>query len=180
MRIWVYKIVVFFPLLLVGNAIAFSGVTPYKMTLVPGPYRTHAVLLDTGYCENLNPFLFTKVIGYCKGLDLNNFASKDFQPNSCPVETYSTRRNSRNFWPGKDKVDHFMMSAFLAGASYYILKEECRYSRNNSISMSAGGIAIVGIVKELYDLFSRKGTASLKDIGANLLGIGAGIFLIAG
>lgn len=71
-------------------------------------------------------------------------------------------------WDGKDKRDHFFISAVLgAGARAFITAQP----------VAAGGLCMVpGLVKELYD--ARKGAAgafSEKDMVANLAGCALGV-----
>ena len=89
---------------------------------------------------------------------------------------------SHNFssdkWLAKDKADHFMASLFLTGMGYYAAKKELGYSdpasRNLAISFSLS----FGLGKEIYDKTSKRGQASLKDIVADILGIGFGYIII--
>jgi uncharacterized protein YfiM (DUF2279 family) len=89
-----------------------------------------------------------------------------------------TFKPSRDNWLGKDKVDHFMVSAFLTGFSYYAARNELERSEVASRNGSIVFAVTAGISKELYDAFSRKGRASYKDFVADVLGIGFGLVLL--
>ena len=83
-------------------------------------------------------------------------------------------------WFGKDKADHFLVSAFLTAGSYYFFKEDQNISYKKSMSLSISFALSLGIVKEIRDglLHNRTASiASIKDVVADILGIGLGIFL---
>jgi uncharacterized protein YfiM (DUF2279 family) len=85
---------------------------------------------------------------------------------------------STDNWLGKDKVDHFMASAFLTGLGYYAARNELERSEAASQNVCIAFAVSVGISKELYDAFSQKGKPSYKDFAADMLGIGFGLVLL--
>lgn len=80
-------------------------------------------------------------------------------------------------WLGKDKADHFLVSAFLAAGSYYFLRKEQNMTHKNSIMLSVGFTFSIGVAKEIRDGFLKGRFASVKDGIADILGIGAGVLL---
>lgn len=80
-------------------------------------------------------------------------------------------------WLAKDKADHFATSAFLVGFGYYAARKELHRSDPASKNLAMGFSFSLGIMKEVYDKTSRKGSPSLKDLAADLLGIGVGYLL---
>ncbi len=78
-------------------------------------------------------------------------------------------------WFGRDKVHHFLTSAFLSGTGYYFLREEQNYS--NKLSQRGGFCFSVslGLVKEIWDGFKPKNAFSIKDLVADVLGTLVGI-----
>lgn len=82
-------------------------------------------------------------------------------------------------WFTRDKAHHFLTSAFLSAAGYYLLREEQKFSNQKS---QTGGFCIslsLGLAKEIRDGIQHKNAASVKDLVANLLGIAVGIMIIS-
>lgn len=82
-------------------------------------------------------------------------------------------------WINKDKADHMLASAFLVGAQYYIAHRELERSHEQSMSIAIGSTLVIGLGKEIYDHVSRKGTPSVKDMVADVLGIGVAAALLS-
>jgi len=82
-------------------------------------------------------------------------------------------------WFAKDKADHFVMSAFLTGLGYYAANKELNKSDPAAKNLAVGFSLSLGILKEAYDKKSRKGTASWKDLVADVLGVGLGYLIIS-
>lgn len=81
-------------------------------------------------------------------------------------------------WFGKDKVQHFVASAFLTTAGYLTLNEPFDKSQNTSFIFGSSLSLGAGVSKELQDLNSQKGHASYKDLAADILGIGFAVLMI--
>ncbi|MCI0494112.1 hypothetical protein L0Z72_03825 [candidate division KSB1 bacterium] len=82
-------------------------------------------------------------------------------------------------WFTRDKAHHFLTSAFLSAAGYYLLREEQKFSNQKS---QTGGFFIslsLGLTKEIRDGIQHKNAASVTDLVANLLGIAVGIIIIS-
>jgi len=83
-------------------------------------------------------------------------------------------------WLAKDKADHFFVSAFLTGFGYYAAKKELHRSEPASQNLAFGFSFSLGVMKEIYDGTSKKGTPSWKDLLADVLGIAmAGLIMNA-
>lgn len=82
-------------------------------------------------------------------------------------------------WFGRDKVHHFLTSAFLSGVGYYFFHEEQNYS--NSFSQQSGFCFSIslGMVKEVRDGLKLKNAFSVKDLIADLLGTLVGIAIVS-
>lgn len=92
-----------------------------------------------------------------------------------PGEQAKTARDS---WLGDDKIEHFFVSAMIVGFGFFAMREPFARSENTSLIV-AGGLAVsAGIGKEYYDSRSQRGVSSVKDLLADVLGIGILIFLI--
>jgi putative lipoprotein len=82
-------------------------------------------------------------------------------------------------WFGRDKVHHFLTSAFLSGVGYYFFHEEQHYSNRFS---QQGGFCFsisLGLAKEVRDGLKPDNAFSLKDLAADILGTLAGIALVS-
>jgi putative lipoprotein len=82
-------------------------------------------------------------------------------------------------WFTRDKAHHFLTSAFLSAAGYYLLREEQKFSNQES---QTGGFFIslsLGLAKEFRDGLRNNSAFSAKDFVANLLGIAVGIMIIS-
>ena len=80
-------------------------------------------------------------------------------------------------WFGKDKIDHFLASAFLACMSYTFLRDELDFNKKPALAMGFGCSVSFGVAKELRDKWSKKGVASIKDLVWDLIGAGIGILI---
>lgn len=80
-------------------------------------------------------------------------------------------------WFAKDKVEHLGVSAFLSGVSYSIFRDFYNNDEKSSIYFSAAFTFGAGLGKEFYDLRTPQGTFSFKDLAADILGIGLGLWI---
>jgi putative lipoprotein len=82
-------------------------------------------------------------------------------------------------WLGRDKVHHFLTSAFLSGVGYYFFHEEQHYS--NRVSQRGGFCFSIslGLAKEVRDGLKKENAFSVKDLAADILGTLAGIALVS-
>ncbi|MBD3289837.1 hypothetical protein GF337_13610 [candidate division KSB1 bacterium] len=83
-------------------------------------------------------------------------------------------------WLAKDKADHFIVSAFLTAGCFYYLSEEQNFSRKKAIHGSVAFSFSIGLGKEIRDGFLIGRAGSVKDIVADLFGIGFALFLYSG
>jgi uncharacterized protein YfiM (DUF2279 family) len=93
--------------------------------------------------------------------------------------TVRLERQNADAWLDKDKADHLLASAFLTGAQYYALHRELERSHEQSLRIAIGGTLVIGLGKEIYDHVSRKGTPSMKDVVADVLGIAVAAVLLS-
>lgn len=80
-------------------------------------------------------------------------------------------------WFGKDKADHFLVSAFLTATSFYFIRQEQTISEKISLYFSIGFAFSLGLAKEIRDGFRQGNAASIKDLIADILGTGMGTLL---
>jgi len=81
-------------------------------------------------------------------------------------------------WWGRDKAKHFVVSAFLAGASYKIYRDGLHNKKEHSLYFSTGFTLSLGLGKELHDETRPQKRFSYKDLVYDLLGIGVGLFIV--
>lgn len=122
-------------------------------------------------------FITLNGISYSNDLEKNSVIT--FHQNNF-VQNYKYQRYRITFsdsWFGKDKADHFLVSAFLTAGAYYFLAEEQRYNKQQAIGGSFGFAFSIGLSKEIRDGFLKGRAGSIKDIVADVLGIGATLIL---
>ena len=85
---------------------------------------------------------------------------------------------SNDRWFGPDKAHHFFTSAVMTGLGFVIINTVTDRSVNNSLVISGTVTFSIGALKEIRDKHSKSGQASLKDMLANVFGIGLGILLM--
>lgn len=138
------------------------------------------------YSEQVAPFIF-----YYKKSNLSNVSFSNFISEKRALlkdDVNITRRFAKNSvklqpsksidpWLGKDKLDHFLASAFIVGISYMFFRDERGLSDNQALVWSAEVSFSVGIAKEIRDKLSQQGMVSFKDLLWDLLGIGMGILI---
>ena len=105
----------------------------------------------------------------------NSFA-QDHEAHLDSSETQVTK--AKDPWLGIDKANHFTVSVVLTGASYYALRGELNLSHENSLAGAAATAMMIGIAKEVHDGISGKGTPSIKDVIADVIGIGVAAALV--
>lgn len=166
---------VFSVLLLMGMTICLSCAG--TQTQVPVESR-HAALTGTSFKTT--------------SLDsIPNPAARQASSSECQTREIPTRSDfgtisgrwlatgSADPWLGKDKADHFMVSAFIAGTCYYWGRVDLRHSHTTAVIFSLSSTAGIGLAKEIYDGLSKRGTPSWKDLFADFLGIGVGILILS-
>ena len=80
-------------------------------------------------------------------------------------------------WLAWDKLEHLGVSAFLSGVSYSVLHEFCNNTQESSVYFSVSFTLSAGLGKEFYDSKTPGGAFSYKDLIADVVGIGLGLFL---
>jgi uncharacterized protein YfiM (DUF2279 family) len=81
-------------------------------------------------------------------------------------------------WWGADKAKHFLVSAFLVGASYKIYHDGLQNNKEHSLYLSTGFALSLGLGKEIYDETRPRKKFSYKDLVYDLLGIGLGLLIV--
>ena len=80
-------------------------------------------------------------------------------------------------WFARDKLEHFGASVFLSGVSYSIFRDFYHNDRESSVFFSAGLTFSLGLGKELYDQKTPRERFSYKDLVADILGMGLGLWI---
>jgi uncharacterized protein YfiM (DUF2279 family) len=80
-------------------------------------------------------------------------------------------------WFAWDKVEHLGVSAFLSGVSYRVFRDFYYNKKESSVYFSASLTFSAGLGKEFYDLKTPQGRFSYKDLVADILGVGLGLWI---
>jgi uncharacterized protein YfiM (DUF2279 family) len=80
-------------------------------------------------------------------------------------------------WFARDKLEHLAVSAFLTGVSCSVLRDFYRNRQESSMYFSAGLTFSLGLGKEFHDRRTPQGRFSYKDLTADVLGIGLGLWI---
>lgn len=80
-------------------------------------------------------------------------------------------------WLAWDKVKHFGVSAYLSAISYKIYHDFYHNHKESSLYFSCGLTFSLGLGKEVYDERRPNGKFSYKDLVADILGIGVGLWI---
>ena len=80
-------------------------------------------------------------------------------------------------WFGRDKAQHFLVSAVACAGSRYYLGTQAELERGHAIAWGIGFSITLGVSKEIYDK-KRGAFISLKDMVYNLAGTAAGAWLL--
>jgi putative lipoprotein len=106
----------------------------------------------------------------------HSLADTTDQQDSIKIEKAKTEWIDK--WWGKDKAEHFLISAFLAGASYKIYHDQWHNKKKGSLYFSTGFTLSLGLGKEIYDETRPQKKFSYKDLIYDILGIGVGLLII--
>jgi uncharacterized protein YfiM (DUF2279 family) len=80
-------------------------------------------------------------------------------------------------WIAWDKVEHIGVSAFFSGVFYSIFHDFYYNKRESSIYFSTALTFSLGLGKEFYDKRTPPKKFSYKDLVADILGIGLGLWI---
>jgi uncharacterized protein YfiM (DUF2279 family) len=86
-------------------------------------------------------------------------------------------RTVRDSWWARDKRLHIVASAASVGVSYHILHDRWHQGERNSREVGFSLTALMGLIKEVKDLRKAPSIFSYKDLIADGLGIGVGIYV---
>lgn len=82
-------------------------------------------------------------------------------------------------WFGRDKVHHFLASAFIATSAYYFSREQQGLSNLRSQQIGIGFSFSLGLLKEIRDGRKTYNSFSVKDLVADILGTAFGVLLVS-
>jgi uncharacterized protein YfiM (DUF2279 family) len=85
--------------------------------------------------------------------------------------------NLQDKWIAWDKVEHLGISAFFSATIYNVSHDFYYNDRKSSLYLSSGLTFSLGLGKEFYDRDIRKTKFSYKDLIADVLGIGLGLWI---
>ncbi len=81
----------------------------------------------------------------------------------------------KDYWLGRDKLKHFVVSSYLTAAGFTFFKEINHNTRESSVYFSSGIVFSLSLGKEVKDATTPKSNFSIQDLIFDVLGIGAGI-----
>lgn len=94
----------------------------------------------------------------------------------------SADNGKKDDWFGKDKFQHFAVSAFYSGGISIVANRHFDFKKNDSIILGASVTISLGGAKEIYDHSRPNETSSIKDfiwdIGGVLVGAAIASFAI--
>jgi putative lipoprotein len=93
-----------------------------------------------------------------------------------PVAGPTLGRVVEDSWFGIDKVKHFFMSAFIESVSYSAL-QAAHVNHRSALAGAIGVTAAFGVGREIHDSRNPKNHFSIKDLGWDAIGAGAGVVL---
>lgn len=108
-----------------------------------------------------------------------NFANSPDASAFSVIQNLKFKFTVSDSWFGRDKVHHFLTSAFLSGVGYYFLRDEQGYSNQFSQQGGFGFSISLGLIKEIRDGFKSQNAFSVKDLVADILGTLVGIAIIS-
>lgn len=86
--------------------------------------------------------------------------------------------STRDRWMGRDKVQHVVFSALWTLSTQYVLVNKADWTTGDALPASIASGAAIGITKEIYDASRILGTASIRDLVADAVGIGLAVIVI--
>ena len=104
-------------------------------------------------------------------------AENKFQRSFLNENEKSDTLEIRDKWLAWDKVEHFGISAYLSAISYKIYHDFYHNPKESSLYFSGGFTSSLGLGKEAYDKRRPQGKFSYKDLVADVLGIGLGLWI---
>lgn len=84
----------------------------------------------------------------------------------------------RDRWFARDKLQHVAFSSLWTLSTQYVLVNKAGWTERSALPASIASGAAIGLTKELYDASRPGGTASRKDLFADVVGIGLAVGVI--
>lgn len=173
-----------------GPVAAFSG-ADHGPVLAVGEEGCHSFMSDAAAAMALLPGLpLPAFMSGIPALDSRPRASalqaprpgtlaRSLKPGArAPAAPCSAVQPAADRWLAKDKADHLIVSAFLAGAGYYLAREEMGQSRDSAANLAVAFSLTAGLGKEIRDELRRSGGASFKDLAADAAGVILGVLML--
>ena len=93
--------------------------------------------------------------------------------------TAQSQNPKRDGWFAADKYSHVAASAFLVAGQMFAYKYALDMPDAQARNTAAVTTLLIGLGKEIYDKVSGKGTPSLRDVVADVVGIGFGVLIFS-
>ena len=120
------------------------------------------------FCPSTSPFDKLRVVSRVEPLRTVSLSNR--------VSRSDTSKTSDR-WLAWDKVEHFGVSAYLSVVSYKIYHDFYHNHKESSLYFSFSLTFSLGLGKEVYDERRPNGKFSYKDLVADVLGIGVGLWI---
>jgi uncharacterized protein YfiM (DUF2279 family) len=86
----------------------------------------------------------------------------------------------KDSFTGKDKFQHFAISAAMTAATGFVLHNHFKTNRDNAIAIGFTASFTLGGIKELIDKKTPGEQSSWKDLAADFVGCAAGAAILTG
>ena len=120
-------------------------------------------------------FLLLHQISHAENESQISFLNENGKHEFCVSRSDTQEISDR--WLAWDKVEHFGVSAYLSAVSYKIYHDFYHNNKESSLYFSFILTFSLGLGKEVYDQRRPNGKFSYKDLVADILGIGVGLWI---
>jgi uncharacterized protein YfiM (DUF2279 family) len=90
------------------------------------------------------------------------------------------KSGEKDSFTGKDKIEHFAISAAMTASTAFVLHNHFQVKRDNAIVFGFSVSLSLGGIKELIDKRTPGEQSSWKDLVADIIGCAAGAIVIRG
>lgn len=129
-----------------------------------------------------NRCIFLLVFLYVLILNTSTGTSQTMESHSARHKQFDAAKITftlNDSWFGRDKVHHFLASAFIATSAYYFSREQQGLSNLRSQQIGIGFSFSLGLLKEIRDGRKTYNSFSVKDLVADILGTAFGVLLVS-
>jgi uncharacterized protein YfiM (DUF2279 family) len=96
-----------------------------------------------------------------------------------PVIARAEQDSKKDTFTGKDKLEHFTVSAIITSATGFVLHNHFKTNRDTAIAVGFTTSISIGGIKELIDKKTPGEQSSWKDLIADFAGCAAGALILS-